>query len=658
MKKVIRILAAAICAASCTGGGNAYKAVSPDGTLAIIVDEGKVRVEKNSSIVVSDTEIGLMTDAGDYLPVGRPGKVRRSKADRLLSPVMYHASQIRDCYNETILRYEGFDLVLRAYDEAVAYRFVSRSDKPFNVISETAGFSFPEGTMAFIPYVRTAGDFEKQLFNSFENQYVHVPVSGWDPARLAFLPITFESEGYDVCITESDLLNFPGLMFSNVNGDYALEAVHAPVPATVEQGGYHMIQGVVRSREPYIASCEAGESFPWRIVEVADCPADLVGSDMVYKLATPADEGTDWSWVKPGKVAWDWWNDWNLKGVDFEAGINTETYRFYIDFAADHGIEYVILDEGWSTVGTANLYDVIPEINLMELISHAESKGVGLILWGGYWAFQNDMEGLMRYYSDLGIKGFKIDFMNRDDQPMVNFYRDAAALAAKYHLLLDFHGAFKPSGLQRTYPNVLNFEGVFGEEMQKFVDISWDQMENDCTIPFTRMVAGSLDYTPGAMRNSTYESFRPVPHEPMSQGTRCHQLALYPVFEAPLLMCCDSPTNYMAELDCLEYMAGIPTVWDETIGVDGVISDYAVVARRSGTVWYVGAITDWNARDIVIDFSFLPEGSYAMVSYADGPDIVTDPEEYVRTESAVRSGDRLEVHLGPGGGWAAKLSLE
>ncbi|MCQ2143094.1 MAG: glycoside hydrolase family 97 protein [Bacteroidales bacterium] len=644
-----------LCAAACQQ--NPFVTVSPDGSLAIILDNSKIRVEKNSAVVIADTEISMATDCGDYIPSPDPLKVRHTKKKTTLRPIMYHASQIEDCYNETKLVYEDFDLILRAYDEAVAYRFVSKSRKPFKVISEKADFAFHEGALGHIPYVLARGSFERQFNNSFENQYVHIPLCEWDSARLAFLPITVESEGYTVCLTESDLLNFPGLMFSNVDGNTTLESIHATYPAAVKQGGHNNIEGKVTDRKPYIAECGGKEQFPWRIVAVADNPAGLIGSDIVYKLATPADKSVDWSWVKPGKVAWDWWNDWNLKGVDFEAGINTETYKFYIDFAAEHGLEYVILDEGWSTVGTADLYDIIPEIDLPELIRHADSKGVGLILWGGYWAFQNDMDGLMKHYADMGIKGFKIDFMNRDDQPMVNFYCDAAEVAAKYHLILDFHGAFKPCGLQRTYPNVLNFEGVYGEEMQKFYDISRDQMDNDCTIPFARMVAGSLDYTPGAMRNSTYESFRPVSHEPMSQGTRCHQLALYPIFEAPLLMCCDSPTNYMEELECFEYMAGIPTVWDETIGVDGVISDYAVIARRRGTTWYVGAITDWSARDIDIDFGFLPEGTYRMVSYADGPDADMNAEDFTKSSSTLSSGDVLPVHLAPGGGWAAKLEM-
>jgi len=646
------MLLLALCSYAASGKA---EATSPDGTLSIIVENGKLRVEKNSVRVVDDTKIGLTTDSGEYALSSAFLKVKSKTVNQTLSPVLYHSSSISDHYNETTVTFKDFLLVLRAYDDAVAYRFVSRSRNPFKVISEQADFVFPEGTGAFVPYVRTEGDFHEQLFNSFENQYVHISLSDWNREKMAFLPITFESSGYNVCLTESDLLNFPGLMYRNTDGDFTLETVHAPVPAEETQGGYHNIQGLVTKDEPYIAECNAGEAFPWRVFAVAKKPCELIGSDVVYKLATPSAADADWSWVKPGKVAWDWWNDWNLKGVDFVSGLNTATYKYYIDFAASKGIEYVILDEGWSTVGTANLYDVIPEIDLKQLISYADAKNVGLILWGGYWAFKNDMEGLMKHYADMGIKGFKIDFMDRDDQQMVNFYRDAAQIAAKYHLVLDMHGAFKPCGLQRMYPNVLNFEGVYGEEMQKFVDIDHDQMENDCTIPFARMLAGSLDYTPGSMRNSTRESFRPIPSNPMSQGTRCHQLALYPIFEAPLLMCCDSPTNYLEEKDCIDFIAGIPTTWDETIGVDGVISDYAVVARRKGSEWYIGAISDWNERELEIKLDFLPEGSYEMISFADGPNAHHNAEDYVKSSSTVNAGQTLKIHLAPGGGWAALI---
>jgi len=656
MKKILVALIALVCAMTNTRGESACKAVSPDGTLAIILEEGAIRVEKNSVKVVGESKISLSTDAGEYVPAIKPRKVRASSVDRTLSPILYQSAKVRDNYNETVLSYKGFDIILRAYDDAAAYRFVSKSSKSFRVLGEKADFAFPEGTKAFVPYVLHDGDFRQQLNNSFENQYVHIPLCDWNRSKLAFLPITFESGGYNVCITESDLLNFPGLMFSNTDGDYTLETVHAPAPAQVQQGGYHNIQGIVTQDQTFIAQCGANEAFPWRIFAVADNPAALVGSDIVYKLATPADTEKDWSWVKPGKVAWDWWNDWNLKGVDFVAGINTATYKFYIDFASANKIEYVILDEGWSTIGTANLYDVIPEIDLEQLISYADSKGVGLILWGGYMAFQKDMDSLMKHYSEMGIKGFKIDFMDRDDQQMVNFYVRAAQTAAKYHMFVDFHGAYKPTGLHRTYPNVINYEGVHGLEQMKWSDASVNQVEYDVTIPFIRMVAGPFDYTQGAMRNASRSNYTPVNSEPMSQGTRCHQLAEFVIFDSPFSMLCDSPSNYLGEPECTKFISEIPTVWDETFAIDGKIAEYVAMGRRSGNTWYVGALSNWTGRDLTLDISFLPEGNYDVTIYRDGANADKAARDFKITSDTMANPKSIDLHLASGGGWVAKFT--
>lgn len=320
----------------------------------------------------------------------------------------------------------------------------------------------------------------------------------------------------------------------------------APYPREIRQGGHNMLQGEVQSAENFIARCEGKTTFPWRTVIIAENDYELTDNDMVYKLATP-NQLADISWIKPGKVAWDWWNDWNIRNVDFEAGINNETYKYYIDFAAEQGIEYVILDEGWAVNKKADLFQVIPEINLTELVEYGKSKKVDLILWAGYWAFNRDIEGICKHYAEMGIKGFKVDFMDRDDQQMVDFYHRAAQIAAKYNLMLDFHGAYKPTGLQRTYPNVINFEGVHGLEQMKWSPASVDQVTYDVTIPFIRMVAGPMDYTQGSMRNATRNNYRPVYSEPMSQGTRCRQLAQYVIFEAPFNMLCDNPSNYLAE---------------------------------------------------------------------------------------------------------------
>ena len=413
---------------------------------------------------------------------------------------------------------------------------------------------------------------------------------------------------------------------------------------------------VVQIREDYISKCDGPQEFPWRIVAVSENDVQMADNDMVYRLATPSDSTKDWSWVKPGKVAWDWWNDWNIDGVDFKSGINNETYKYYIDFASANGIEYVILDEGWSVNGKADLFQVVPAIDLEMLVKYAAERNVGLILWAGYWAFDRDMEAVCEHYSKIGIKGFKIDFMDRDDQYMVDFHRRAAEITAKYHMLADFHGSYKPTGLHRTYPNVINFEGVHGLETMKWSGASVDQVTYDVTVPYIRMMAGPMDYTQGAMRNATRGNYHPVYNEPMSQGTRCRQLAEYVVFDSPLNMLCDSPSNYMREQECLEYIAQIPTVWDETRGLCGEVGKYIAMARRSGDVWYVGGMTDWSERTLKINLDFLSEGEWVVEMFVDGANARRIARDYKKTLTVVPADGQIDVHMAPGGGFAMKIS--
>lgn len=375
----------------------------------------------------------------------------------------------------------------------------------------------------------------------------------------------------------------------------------------------------------------------------------MTASDFVWRLATPSTG--DFSWVKPGKVAWDWWNGWNLYGVDFEARINTQTYKYYIDFAAANGIEYIVMDEGWAKNTVLNMKETQPNIDLPELVRYGNSKGVGIVLWTIAKLFDHQMEELCAQYSAMGIKGWKIDFMDQDDQLMVQFYRRAAEVAAKYHMFVDFHGAYRPTGLYRTYPNVLNFEGVYGLENMKW-NSNTDQVTYDVTIPYIRLVAGPADYTQGAMRNATRSNYRAVNDEGMAQGTRCHQLAEYVIFDAPLSMLCDSPSNYMNEPECTAWIAAIPTVWDETIALDGKVGEYVVQARRKGDVWYVGALNNWEARDLELDLSFLGTGKAEV--FADGVNAHRAARDYKRSFIDL-DGGVVKIHLAPGGGWVLKF---
>ena len=632
-----------------------YELKSPDGCITLGISTGNSvcwTLSRNGVSLIKPSEIALtLADGTIYGGKIAIRKAQRRSVSQTIPTQNFKRATVRDSFNELKLCTKDFDIVFRAYDDGVAYRFITH--KAVTIASETAQFSLAGDWPRWVPYVRGKGTFEKQFDNSFENDYMHFPASSWDASRLAFLPLTVDGPGgVKLCFTEADLLNYPGMYLNVPDGGTTLQGVYAPYPKDVIQGGHNMLQGKVKTREPFIYKGSAAEALPWRVVAVAEHARNLAESDLVWKLAKPA-EG-DFSWVRPGKVAWDWWNDWNLYGVDFRAGINNDTYKYYIDFAASHGIEYVILDEGWAVNKKADLFQVVPELDLGELSSYAISKGVGLILWAGYWAFNRDMETICSHYSKMGIAGWKIDFLNRDDQDMVAFCEKAAKTAAKYHQIIDFHGVYKPAGLTRTWPNVLNFEGVNGLEQLKWSK-DFDIVTYDVTIPFTRYVAGPADYTQGAMRNAKKDNYRPVNSEPVSQGTRCHQLAEYIVFDAPFTMLCDSPSNYLKEPECTRFIASVPTVWDETIALDGQIGEYVVIARRSGSKWYIGALTNWEARDISIT---LPSEIAATAAasaelWRDGINADRAACDYKRERIPLN--EPLSVHLAPGGGFVLVL---
>lgn len=498
-------------------------------------------------------------------------------------------------------------------------------------------------------------DFETQYFNSFENTYTYTPLSGINPKRLMFSPVVIELDGgKKVCLAESDLESYPGMYLQNDNGSTSLKSHFAPYPTATEQGGHNELQQIVTKREAYIARCKAKTNFPWRIAIVSTNDKELADSDMVYKLASPS-RVSDVSWIKPGKVAWEWWNNWGISGVDFKVGVNNETYMVYIDFASRNNIEYVILDEGWAVNLQADLFQVVPEIDLEKLIAYAKSKNVGLVLWAGYYAFERDMERVCKHYSEMGIKGFKIDFMDRDDQLMIDFHYKTAEVTAKYKMLVDFHGTYKPTGLNRTYPNIINYEGVHGMEQQKWSDITTDQVTYDVTMPFIRMVAGPIDYTQGAMRNGNKKTFRAINNTPMSQGTRCRQLAEYVIFESPLNMLCDSPDNYEREPECTEFISAIPTVWDNTIALNGEIGKYISIARQKDAVWYVGALTNWDERALELDLSFLGEGSWQAEIFKDGVNANRTPSDYKKEIINIPADRKLNISMAEGGGYAMKI---
>lgn len=661
MHRLLTTLAAALMVISAFAAPKDYVLRSPDEKLLVTIETGNgisYTLKHDGDLLLDRSEIGMyMTDGtvfGGYLNVK---KASTRTVSETIKAIMYKKAEIKDEFNELTLKFKDFSLIFRAYDDGMAYRFVSHKEEAYNVDYETAEFNFAKDWNMWAAYVcQHTETLESQYYNSFENQYSYTPISEWNKDRLAFLPLMVEGpKGKKIVVTESDLFDYPGMYLYNKDSGKKLTADFAPYPKEVRQGGHNNLQLEVQNRHPYIARCIGNDKFPWRIVAVSEDDIQMADNDMVYRLARPADPASNWSWVKPGKVAWDWWNDWNIKGVDFKSGINNDTYKYYIDFASENGIEYVILDEGWSVNGEADLFQVVPEINLTELVRYAANRNVGLILWAGYWAFDRDMEKVCKHYSSMGIKGFKVDFMDRDDQHMVQFHQRAAMTAAKYKMLVDFHGTYKPSGLNRTYPNVINYEGVHGLEQMKWSPENVDQVTYDVTVPYIRMMAGPMDYTQGAMRNASRGNYRPVNSEAMSQGTRCRQLAEYVVFESPLNMLCDSPSNYMEEKECLEFIAEIPTVWDETKGLCGEVGKYIAMARRNGSDWYVGAMTDWSDRGLTLDLSFLPEGNYTVVLYHDGVNADRVACDYRKETINLPADRQLKIKMAPGGGFAAKI---
>ncbi len=641
-----------------------FDLVSPDGTLNTTVsisDKLTYDIRCNGNLILSPSSLSMTLDDGTvWGKQPRLLRASRKTVDEKVPSPFYRQSEMRNHYNALTLEFKkGWSVEFRAYNDGIVYRFTSYIDKPFNIMNEEVAYTFPENFKVNASYVVPCikdGSLESQFYNSFENTYTTTTISELDKNRLMFLPLVVEAnDGVKVCITESDLESFPGLYLSTGKEERnTLNGIHPAYPKKSVQGGHNMLQMIVKEREAYIAKVSGKRAFPWRMAIIAKQDKELVESNLSYLLATPSCL-EDISWIKPGKVAWEWWNDWNLDGVAFKTGVNTETYKAYIDYAASNHVEYVILDEGWAVNLKADLMQIVPELDLKGLIDYAKSKNVGIILWAGYYAFERDMENVCRHYAEMGVKGFKVDFMDRDDQEMVDFNYRAAQTCAKYKLLLDLHGMYKPSGLNRTYPNVLNFEGVHGLENMKWSSKNVDQVKYDVMIPFIRQVAGPIDYTQGAMRNAVKESYYPCYSEPMSQGTRCRQLALYVIFESPLNMLCDTPSNYEREAECSNFITRIPTVWDETRVLDGKLGEYIITARRKGNIWYVGGITNWQERDVELDFSFLGEQVFCGTLFKDGVNAHRVGRDYCCETINVDRKTNLKIHLAPGGGFVIRL---
>jgi len=564
--------------------------------------------------------------------------------DRELEPVVRQKfARIHENFRELRLEMAGgFAVVFRAYDEGVAYRIeTTLPQSEVKVNDEEVTLNFAGNYTVYYP-------LEESFFSHNERQFIPRPLKEIAPSAIASVPAVVDADGVKIAIADADIEDYPGLWFRGTSGN-SLSGVfpHYPLKEKLERDRDFKITEAA----DYIAATRGTRSYPWRLFGIAARDGDLITNQLVYLLAKPS-QLQDASWIKPGKVAWDWWNANNIYGVDFRAGVNTQTYKHYIDFASKYGIEYIILDEGWYKLG--NVLEVVPEIHIDELTAYARQKNVGIILWVVWKTLDDQLIPALDRFEKWGIKGIKVDFMQRDDQPVINFYHKVCREAAKRKMMVDFHGAIRSATMTRTWPNLISNEGVRGMEWSKWSADA--NPEHNVMLPFTRMFIGPMDYTPGAMINAPKKSFAPIFDRPMSLGTRCQQLAMYVVFESPLQMLADSPSNYLREPEAMEFLGPVPTVWDETRVLDAKIGDYVLIARRNGKTWYLGAMTDWTARDLEVDFSFLPAGSFQMEAWQDGVNASRRGEDYRKVKSPVSASTRLKIHLAEGGGWAARVS--
>ena len=644
----VALLAVAILTVACgTERGTEFQVTSPDGSLVVEVstaDNLTYKVTRHGTPLLESSAIAMHLNDGRSPGLGTDvATAKRSTMHRTVEAPFYRQSSVTEHYNQLLLDLgDGVVVNFRVFDEGCAYRFETSFEEDIVVKDETAEFNFAGDPAMWIPYTNGVA-------NAFQFPYTLTKQSEVDGTKPIILPLAVDcGAAGKVLIMEADMESYPGMFIEPKDGGLSGYFIEVPDSVYLHERRH---QEKVVTRHDYIAATKGERTFPWRVLAVADEDKDLPTNNMVYMLAAENRIG-DYSWVKTGKVAWDWWNDWGIdESVDFEPGVNNATYKYYIDFASTYGLEYVVLDEGWYVPQSGDLYNIVEEINLEELIAYAAEKNVKLILWAVANVISDEQ---CKHYADMGIAGFKVDFIDRDDQKAVDLVYRLAEMTAKHKMVLDIHGVYKPTGLNRTYPNVINFEGVYGLEELKWSNPNMP--EYDVTFPYIRMVQGPADYTPGAMRNATREGFKIEYYTPMSQGTRAHQVGLYVVCDAPIVMLCDAPTRYEAEPECTKFIAQMPTEVEKTEILSGKMGEWIVSARKAGEKWFVGGLTNWDAREVEVDFAFLDEGKeYKATILADAEDANENPTHHTITEQVVKADSKLTIAMAQGGGFGIIL---
>ncbi|MBQ9640809.1 MAG: glycoside hydrolase family 97 protein [Bacteroidaceae bacterium] len=640
---------------------------SPDGRLNISIQASNglltYSITEAGTIYAKDNAIALQFEGvaeGKYTAVSAPKRVKEH-----FNATNYKFTTFDDEYNQVVVKNRnGVNVEFRAYNSGVAYRFfTTATKKDWKVLNEVAQFNFSADHTAYLPYSTNPKNPKAMAFQA---TYDVAPLSQTQHLE-AFLPATVDCGTAKVTLFETDVESYPGMFLlpANGKGTYGLQGCFAPYPKTFDYYPWR-VQKYVKETEKYIAQGRGNRTFPWRVVAITHSDTEMPTHTLAYQLASPSRIKGDQSWIRPGKVAWDWWNDWGIAGVSFKAGINQDTYKYYIDFAAKNHLQYIILDEGWYNPKSGDMLSVIPALNLPELVQYGQQRGVGIILWTVFNVLDAQLDEACSRYAAMGIKGFKVDFMDRYDQEATDMIYRIARRCAESHLVLDYHGIFAPQGITRTWPNVINFEAVFGMEEVKWTERdkaanvpSKDMPQYDVTFPYIRGMVGPVDFTPGGMRNATRADFQPIYNNPLTMGTRCHQLACYIVHESPLTMLADNPTAYMQEQPCTDFIASLPTTYDEMCCIDGKMGQYIVIARRQGNDWYIGAQTNWDAHDIQLDLSFLPAGNYRVTTFADGPNADHTATDYRQQQTTLHAPSAPQtIHLASGGGLAMKLIKE
>lgn len=627
-----------------------YELSSYDGKLLaeIEIENGiSVILKKGGQVSVTLDNINIETGTGLHSASAlRVKKISRRTVNENIKPeIREKAETFINAFNELEIRFSSnFAITFRVFNEGLAYRLSSSLEDSLTIYRENLDLCFESGDIARFQSTPT--------FNSsYETPYEHLSLSAIEKGKLCSLPFLVEKKnGTFVMITEADLYNYPGLWLQGT-GSFQLAAINPPYPKTLSYEGSLYGQGQVSETHNYIAKVSGTRNFPWRIIAVADNEKELVANNMVYLLASPS-AISDPSWIKPGVVMFDWWGKNNIYGVDFKAGINTATARYYIDFCAEHGFRYFLFDDGWCV--NQDLRNPVPGLNMAEVIAYAESKGVDVMVWVLWKSLVEQWDDAFSLFKKWGIKGIKIDFMNRDDQAMVEFYEAAARQAAEQKMIVDFHGAYKPCGLSRKYPNVLTREALIEFEYNGMSD--YDNPVHHNLLPYIRMFAGPMDYIPATLRNSTKDNFRIIGDYPMGQGTRAHSMAMWIIVNSPLTMLPDSPSDYYREKECTDFISGLPVVWDETQLLKGKIGEYTVMARRSGEEWFIGAITNRDKRTLEIDTEFLEPGKYRLEAIEDGINAGSRAEDYRKTVNTFTAGVILKPDLASGGGWVARIT--